>query len=204
MAIKVCKNGHKYDASIYGDKCPCCPSTINTGSFEIGQVDNPDQHTHVAFGGGDNPTTPVFGVENATARTVPVSPACETGGATVIRHATGDNTYDSATSGRKLVGILVSYAQNPLGKIYELYEGRNVMGRAATCDIPILNDSKISSQHLLILYREIENVFWLADQNSSNGSFVNGNFISDRIAINSGDIITIGDTKFVFLAIPQF
>lgn len=89
------------------------------------------------------------------------------GGATVIRHVNPTGGTGMASDNRRLVGLLVSYDQNPMGEVYKIYEGRNVIGRAATSDIPIPGDSNMSSQHLLILYREAEGIFWAADQNSS-------------------------------------
>ena len=85
----------------------------------------------------------------------------------------------------------------------KIYEGRNVIGRAATSDIPIPGDSNMSSQHLLILYREAEGIFWAADQNSSNGTYINGTFVGDRVQLYTNDVIVLGATKMIFLAIPQ-
>ena len=36
-------------------------------------------------------------------------------------------------TGRKLVGFLVTYNRTPLGKAYNIYEGRNFIGRDAEC-----------------------------------------------------------------------
>ena len=42
--------------------------------------------------------------------------------------------------GRKLVGFLVTYNRTPMGKAYNIYEGRNYIGRDASCDISIPDD----------------------------------------------------------------
>jgi pSer/pThr/pTyr-binding forkhead associated (FHA) protein len=109
-----------------------------------------------------------------------------------------------ADGGRKVVGVLVSYDTNPRGDVFRIYEGRNIIGRDRTCDVCISNDSKISGKHLLILYREVEGVYWAADQNSSNGTYINGQFVSDRAQLSTNDVIVIGATKMVFLGIPEF
>ena len=87
--------------------------------------------------------------------------------------------------------------------MHKIYEGRNLIGRRATCDIPIPGDENMSSEHLLILYRDAEGIFWAADQNSSNGTYINGEFVSERKRLGTNDIIVTGATRFVFLAIPQ-
>lgn len=196
MATKKCANGHQYDSSIYGDKCPFCPSpTSSAGKTKV---------TEGPAGGG----TKVIGDTGTTipGGTVkieePVGPDIP-GGATVIRHTTPTGGTGMASGNRKLVGLLVSYSLNPLGEVYKIYEGKNLIGKSPTCDIPLTGDNYISSSHLLVLYREAENIFWAIDQNSSNGTYINGEFASDRVRLNTNDVVVIGATKLVFLAIPQ-
>lgn len=194
MATKKCSNGHQYDSGIYGDNCPFCPSSGNET-----RVNDPlsTERTRVAGDiGGDQPTETFKSEDIHASVDAP-------GGATVIRHVTPSGETGLAGGNRRLVGMLVSYNQNPMGEVYKIYEGRNIIGRAVTSDIPLPGDSNVSSQHLLILYREAEGVFWAADQNSSNGTYINGSFISDRVKLNTNDLIVIGATKFVFLAVPQ-
>ncbi|WP_195629504.1 FHA domain-containing protein [Bacteroides finegoldii] len=187
MATKKCANGHQYDASIYGDNCPFCPS----GSTKV----NPET------GGTHTSVWPPID-DNITGKTKPIGDSPIGGGATVIRHATPTGETSLGGQNRKLVGLLVSYDSNPLGEVYKIYEGRNLAGRAVTCDIALTIDNNISSAHLLILYREAEGIFWAVDQNSSNGTYINGKFISDKVQLQTNDIIVLGATKLIFLAIP--
>ena len=55
----------------------------------------------------------------------------------------------------------------------------------------------------MVLYREAEGVFWLIDQNSSNGTYLNGEFAGEKVRINTGDVIKMGDTRLIFWAIPK-
>jgi hypothetical protein len=192
MATKKCPNGHQYDSSIYGDNCPFCPSGEYVNTSHAGGTMINDGKTAV-INGGDNPTKP----------TVPVSPANEGGGRTVIRSAAG-TTIGPSDGGRRLVGLLVSYSQNPLGEVYKVYEGKTLVGRDATCDIPFTNDSNMSSKHLLIQYVEAKGAFKAQDQGSSNGTYVNGQIyvMGDFIDLQNGDVIVMGATKMVFLTIP--
>lgn len=189
MATKKCKNGHQYDSSIYGDECPFCPSNKTNST-----VVNPEPD-------GWQP------IDNPTGRTIPINDnnGIAGGGATVIRHVnpTGETSVGTQ-SNRKLVGVLISYDENPMGEVYKIYEGTNIIGRATTSDIPFVKDSNMSSTHLLILYREAEGIYWAEDQKSSNGTYINGKFVGRDYELQSNDVIVIGSTKLIFLAIPQF
>lgn len=191
MATKKCPNGHQYDSSIYGDNCPFCPSADKTKVNQESKVEK----TKVV----NDPST------GYTSDTVKIGETEKpmSGGGTVIRHINPSGATGLAGGNRRVVGILVSYTHNPMGEVYKLYEGKNTIGRSPTCDIPITSDSNISSQHLLVLYREAEGVFWAVDQNSSNGTYINGSFASDRMKLNTNDVIVIGATKLLFLVIPQ-
>lgn len=195
MATKKCINGHMYDAAIYGDHCPFCPpsesKTKVVGDYEA------DGHTR-PVGGFDMPTAPTMPVKETE------SPSNSTPG-TVIR-SVGTRCFvdNNGGSNRQLVGVVVSFTHNPLGEVFNIYEGKNLIGRHADCDISFPKDNNISGQHLLILYREAEGVYWAVDQNSSNGTYINGNFASDRVKLSSNDTIVIGGTKLLFIAIPKF
>ena len=196
MATKKCANGHLYDPAIYGDKCPFCPSS--TGSTKVNSDFQEGLGTKVL--GGDEPKpTETIGINGNDAA----------GGATVIRHVGGTATGETGVSeNRRLVGLLVSYSANPTGEVYKVYEGRTTIGRDRTCDIPFPNDSHMSAKHLLIQYVEAKGAFRAQeyDKGSANGSYVNGQVyvLGDVIDLKNNDVIVIGGTKFIFLAIPEF
>lgn len=193
MATKTCPNGHQYDSSIYGDKCPFCPDSSHTRV-------NPsnEQPTVAPFAGGaslDQPTLP-------TAQFQPDMPG---DGRTVIRNLNaGETGVMNPDGGRKLVGLLVSYSANKAGEVYKIYEGRNLIGRSPSADICFENDDKMSGNHLLILYVEAEGVYWAEDQKSSNGTYINGAFSRGLKELHTNDVIVLGATKLMFLGIPEF
>ena len=195
MATKKCSNGHQYDSTIYGDNCPFCPSSYGqtqvNDDFSGGETRATTEWN--PYGGGTSPTeTMQYHGEDA-------------GGRTVIRVVGGTET-PNPDGGRRVVGILVSYSANPAGEVYKVYEGRTIIGRDRTCDLPFPNDSHMSSKHFLIQYVEAKGAFKAKDQGSSNGSYVNGKvFVMDEsIDLKTNDVIVLGGTKFVFLAIPEF
>ena len=184
MATKTCPNGHQYDSSIYGDNCPFCPSEKTRVVPESG-------HTQVV---GETDVLPTLPMTN------PGFDQPEEEGGTVIRTLDANAPTDG---GKRLVGLLVSYTHNPLGEVYHVYEGRTFIGRGKQNDISVSQDKNMSGTHLMILYREAEGYFWAIDQNSSNGTYINGKFCGDKMTINTNDVIVAGATKFVFLAIPN-
>lgn len=193
MATKKCPNGHQYDSTIYGDNCPFCP--------------NPTGHTHVNedFSGGETQATMDWGGGGETAPTETMRHNNGDGGRTVIR-VLGDTNSPNPDGGRRVVGVLISYSANPAGEVYKVYEGRTTIGRDRTCDLPFPNDSHMSSKHFLIQYVEAKGAFKAKDQGSSNGSYINGQVyvMDEALDLKTNDVIVLGGTKFVFLAIPEF
>lgn len=125
-------------------------------------------------------------------------PQAPVGGGTVIRQPKGA----AAGKGRKLVGFLVTYNGDPLGKAFNLYEGKNFIGRDQSCDISLPWDHQMSGRHMSILYRNVDNKFKYRDEQSSNGTFVNKE-LSDEGELQNYDIIRLGNTVFIFIAIPK-
>jgi hypothetical protein len=121
-------------------------------------------------------------------------------GGTVIAGA-ADTGLTGNVPNRRLVGFLTTYSTNPNGEAFLIYEGRNYVGRASSSNICI-RDMNISEKHLSILYRAVDKKFKFRDEQSSNGTFVNG-ILTDEGELKSLDVISIGTTKLIFIAIPQ-
>lgn len=253
MLKRTCPNNHVYDASIYGDSCPLCPSgaatvPVQPGNPTVAMPQDPMQgsagaHTRIAspqalgaagiqpqqMGGGmqqpvygSAPQQPVAGgwaggaMPNPTGETR-VSPQArqamaQQGGAAQRQMAAGSKTVirrnpavaggAKTSAGRKLVGFLVTYNRDPMGKSFNIYEGRNFVGRDASCDICVPDDNQMSGRHMSILYRSVDNKFKFRDEQSSNGTFVNKELLDDG-TLENYDIIRVGSTLFIFVAIPQ-
>jgi hypothetical protein len=197
MAKKQCAKGHIYDSAIYGDNCPFCPAL---GS---GTIVNNDGNTGNSGGGGETEVnlegrTFVGGESPTISPTIPMD-----GGHTVIRPRVqeGDD-QTNMPSGRKVVGLLATYDTVSTGQIFNVLEGKNFIGRDASVDISIQGDSQISGKHLSILYRTADGRFKFKDEQSSNGTFVN-EVLTDEGELNTFDVIRIGSTRLIFVAIPQ-
>ncbi len=225
MPKKKCPNGHIYDSTIYGDSCPLCPpgtgdSYSNTGTmsndFDASstRINVPGNLREEVAGGNtgggigsmESPQVSNFnnqgGVDASGQTKLSANQGVNHGGAkplaTMIRPPKGV----AKTNGRKLVGFLVTYNRFPMGKSFEIYEGKNYIGRDASADISIPDDNQISGRHMMILYRNIDNKFKYRDEQSSNGTFVNKD-LSDEGELHNYDIIRLGNTVFIFIAIPQ-
>lgn len=223
MAIQQCPNGHQYDSSIYGNNCPFCPS-------EATQISGGGMTPPPFNSGGGYDAQPAFGGNEATQvmggydpqpvnsyndaareeRTQLMGEATQAAvsssfgeGRTVIRGAGGEDAPKTGEA-RRLVGLLVTYSIDPNGQVFPIYEGRNIIGRDQSCDIALGGDDKVSSKHLVILWRPQEGIMWGEDQMSSNGTYLNGEFVSEKFRLRHEDVLLVGDTKFVYLAIPQF
>ena len=222
MIKKTCPNGHVYDQSIYGDTCPLCPPAANDGHNTVtGMSMAPDKpsgaHTKVV-----QPSMPQGGIPNMPGMQDPtgstrVSPNVRQQ-VQEAAHAQAQNTTAKTTirrnpammgaavkpgdNGRKLVGFLVTYNRTPMGKAFNIYEGRNYIGRDASCDISVPDDNQMSGKHMLIRYLSGNNKFSFKDEMSSNGTYVNKELL-DEGELQNYDIIRVGSTLFIFIAIPQ-
>lgn len=79
----------------------------------------------------------------------------------------------------------------------DIYDGEEVtIGRSPMCSLPI-RDKKLSRIHAKIYYEQDH--FFIIDNNSTNGTFVNTTKINIPYALKNQDIIFMGDTKIQFL-----
>ncbi len=217
MPKKVCPNGHIYDSSIYGDECPLCPKGGNETQYSSQPNFGMPPYQQVQEAGGTRVTPPVAAQPAAGGAFAGGAAQIDASGDTVIKGqkaqprqqpAGGGKTIirqpqgQAATQGRKLVGFLITYTRNPLGKAYNIYEGKNFIGRDRSCDIAIPEDNQMSGKHMSILYRNVDNKFKYKDEQSSNGTFVNKE-LSDEGVLENHDLIRLGSTVFLFIAIPK-
>lgn len=226
MIKKICPNGHVYDQSIYGDTCPLCPSasTAPSSAAPTGLSDAtsttvpPGQSTRVVppntMPAGMSQMPPMPAQQDPVGKTL-VAPNVKAAqqaaqqpakrvGRTVIRHNTAamGGAVKPGEEGRKLVGFLVTYNRTPMGKSYNIYEGRNMIGRDPSCDICVEDDNQMSGHHMSIRYLSGNNKFRFHDEMSSNGTYVNKELLDDG-ELQNYDIIRVGSTLFIFIAIPQ-
>ena len=120
-------------------------------------------------------------------------------GGTII-HGTDFSKEKADRERKKLTGFLVTYSLSPNGQFYPLYEGKNMIGRSASCHVHIQGDESISEKHCSILYRAYDGKFKFKDEQSSNGTFINGE-LHDEGELQNTDMIRIGSTELLFMEI---
>lgn len=72
--------------------------------------------------------------------------------------------------------------------------GRKTMGRKKTCDLSFENDNALSGIHCY-LYSKDKKIY-VQDNNSTNGTFVNGVPITGEYVVESGDILLAGSAEY--------
>ena len=83
------------------------------------------------------------------------------------------------------------------GAVLQLRYPATSFGRASESDYRFADDEQISRIHCMILCEN--NRFLLRDMNSTNGTMVNGNPITE-IELRAGDVIQFGDLELEFLS----
>lgn len=225
MTKVKCINGHVFETNIYGNQCPLCNSIVGGETSADPNKTKVNNTTQNIQSGNLTPPQQPIGQSAGQHTRIGVAPQMDAAGATLIaggggqpqpqkpvtpRQQTSSTRIHRApteggrpvSDGRRLVGFLVCYNRFPQGKAFNIYEGRNYIGRDASCDISIPDDNQLSGRHMSILYRAVDNKFKFRDEQSSNGTFVNKELLDDG-TLENYDIIRIGSTLFIFIAIPQ-
>ena len=93
----------------------------------------------------------------------------------------------------------MSYSWKPDGEIFPIREGRNIIGRDASCDVCIPVDQTLSERNSHITYR---NSFVIGDLVSMKGTDVNGGPIEEQFrSLPNYATIRAGSTHFIFIVI---
>lgn len=172
MAIVKCKKGHFYD-NLKHSSCPAC---IDESSMN-------DEPT-VASGlfdfnfEGESQTERFDENIDAEQNTIPL--------------------YMLENESNPVTGWLVSISGNTKGKSYEIYDGRNFIGRNMSMDIVFDSDKTVSGEnHFSIVFDKKNNTFYVLPGNAFVS--VNENAVSSPCLISENDIISFGNNKLVFI-----
>ena len=95
---------------------------------------------------------------------------------------------------RTLVGWIVAQNGNHKGEDFRIFDGKNIIGTAADCDI-VITDAYLSAKHCTI--RHEGGNFLVTDLDSMNGTFVNQKRCTKADLIDN-DTIRLGRTDFKF------
>jgi hypothetical protein len=71
-------------------------------------------------------------------------------------------------------------------------EGEATMGRGGGCTMPLTFDTFVSQVHARAYERD--GALWIEDVGSTNGTYVNGERISQPVKLGKGDRVQLGET----------
>lgn len=149
--------------------------------------------------GSDRPVTRFVGEELSAAPasrpplTTPADVVAQMGAAPV-GNAAGEATVLSGPGfggiGTRLVAVQGPYS----GQSFPLPHTPVTIGRATEREIALPADTSVSRSHARISYAEGRH--FIADDGSSNGTFVNGGRVAEPRLLSSGDTIQLAETTF--------
>lgn len=172
---KFCPNGHQMEDS--WEICPYCPKT----GFVPGPQDVAP--TRIAV----DPTV----TERETAILPPSQPAK---GSTKFVGSVGVSERPA------VVGCLLGLSGRDKGEGFWVRDGVNKIGRHIQCHI-VISDTTASDDHATI--RHHDGRFYLKDNDSTNGTFVNQSNepLMEKYELKDHDTIRFGDAVFRFRAL---
>lgn len=88
-----------------------------------------------------------------------------------------------------MIAKLIVASGKSAGRSIAIKRNRLLIGRAEECDVRPLSED-VSRRHCEVLVGPAE--VWVADLGSRNGTFVNGQRISEKTKVVDGDIVRVG------------
>ncbi len=107
-----------------------------------------------------------------------------------------DKTRVVRPGGQQRSGMIVVRQGKEPGRIFEVRKDRLTIGRSRESDI-FLEDLAVSRLHTTVA-RDDQNRYILRDENSANGTYVNGQRVSEHV-LEEGDEIQVGQTVLAFV-----
>lgn len=99
-----------------------------------------------------------------------------------------------------VVGWLVCISGEHFGEAFNIYTGKNSMGRGAENKIIVSRDNAVSRvKHTLIIYEPKKRKFYLQPGDSSGLTYLNGDDVFETKPLEANNIIEIGASKFIFI-----
>ncbi len=98
-----------------------------------------------------------------------------------------------------MASILVVTGPNQ-GDYFPLGHRVIVVGRDEGCPIQIV-DERVSRKHVQIRFDHTDDRYHALDMKSGNGTFVNDQRLAEAVTLADGDVIAIGGSELMFLAV---
>lgn len=200
----TCPNGHYYNANKHSS-CPTCAAEASSGGQGTFSPTIP-LGAEAADVQGSFPKTISPGEaavpSGSFGQTMPVEPQAPFSPASPFDVPTsiGGDLADSAAPS-PVVGWLVCIEGPVRGADYRIHAGYNYIGRDSG-DIRIRGDAQISRQnHAMIAFDESDCSYFVGPSAGRNLIKVNGKTVLNAVQIQNYDVISIGSTKLIFVAL---
>lgn len=101
---------------------------------------------------------------------------------------------------KPVVGWLVSIEGSTVGKDFRLCSGRNYIGRSKDMDVVLEGDNKVSrNKHAIVLFDPRSQKTLCQAGESRELFYRNDAVVTETVELQQGDVLTIGDTKLLFV-----
>ncbi|MBR1693168.1 MAG: FHA domain-containing protein [Lachnospiraceae bacterium] len=194
MVLK-CKNGHWYDTTVH-KTCPHCKRDSEKLSIRIDDDIEEDDRT-ISIAEVD------ISLGEELGAIIGESINNMVGGVSGDASLDDDKTISFGFFGimetQSVTGWLVCMTGSEKGKDFRLHSGKNFVGRSTSMDVILIDDKTISrDKHCSVVYDPKGNNYYASAENG-NIMYVNGRLTDSPTAIQEGDIISIGETKLLFI-----
>lgn len=99
------------------------------------------------------------------------------------------------------VGYLICIAGDDFGRGFLLKSGNNAIGRSQSMDV-VITDPKVSREkQAFVLYEPHKRVFYVKPGEGNGLCYFNDELVMMPMQINPYDVITIGDTRLMLIAV---
>ena len=116
--------------------------------------------------------------------------------------ASNNNQSQTKQTSEPVVGWLVCVKGFRFGECFSLYAGKNSIGRSMENRVVIADDTSISRiKHAFIVYEPKKRNFYLQPGDSSGLTYLNDDYITESRLLSSHDMVELGDSKFMFVAL---
>ncbi len=193
MVVK-CDKGHWYDDTV-NKVCPHCKRAGEQLDFRIDDDLKEDDRTISLAEANASLSDELSSIIDSNVENINLSFA--DGGDDDRTISFGLFGFVNDTS--PVTGWLVCMNGSEKGKDFRLHSGKNFIGRNADMDVALIDDKTVSREkHCSVVYDPKGNHFFVSPEHG-NLTYLNDEMIDEAKSIDEGDIITIGDTKLVFI-----
>ena len=110
--------------------------------------------------------------------------------------------YNFSNDIEPVVGWLICVEGEYKGESFSLKAGRNNIGRSLSMDIALAKEKSVSRErHAAVTFEPHQKKFYLQSGESSGLTYINDEILMTFKELENYDTVTLGESKFVFLAL---